>query len=233
MARWQRAKARTGARALARVHRKRPVFFLLRRLRADSARSARALHLVTADVTEPGRELLALRRILQPSNTDGPPVSLELLRENRQLPHFRTWRSAVAGRMGADTRPLTSLVPMRGAGLDLLALMGDVPSVDHAVDNLLHAPVSRLRREFEGLHFHPGHLPWVKRVSEGDRGARGRRDGPVRAGRARVRRHHGRPAQGLRPRHRRRPSRLISCASVRQPVQLVRQGFGDGTDAAV
>lgn len=24
-----------------------------------------------------------------------------------------------------------------------------------------------------------------------------------------------------------------SCASVRQPVQLVRQGFGDGTDAAV
>lgn len=41
------------------------------------------------------------------------------------------------------------------------------------------------------------------------------------------------PAQGLRPRHRRRPSRLTSCASVRQPVQLVRQGFGDGTDAAV
>ncbi|MFE5871387.1 helix-turn-helix transcriptional regulator [Streptomyces roseifaciens] len=42
-----------------------------------------------------------------------------------------------------------------------------------------------------------------------------------------------RRAQGLRPRHRRRPSRLTSCASVRQPVQLVRQGFGDGTDAAV
>lgn len=57
--------------------------------------------------------------------------------------------------------------------------------------------------------------------------------GPVRADRTRVRRHHGRPAQGLRPRHRRRPSRLTSCASVRQPVQLVRQGFGDGTDAAV
>ncbi|MGN9846103.1 DUF4158 domain-containing protein [Nonomuraea sp. H19] len=49
------------------------------------------------------------------------------------------------------------------------------------------------------------------------------------------RRHHRevRRAQGLRPRHRRRPSRLTSCASVRQPVQLVRQGFGDGTDAAV
>ncbi|WP_405680578.1 MULTISPECIES: DUF4158 domain-containing protein [unclassified Streptomyces] len=51
----------------------------------------------------------------------------------------------------------------------------------------------------------------------------------------RRRRHHRevRRAQGLRPRHRRRPSRLTSCASVRQPVQLVRQGFGDGTDAAV
>lgn len=49
------------------------------------------------------------------------------------------------------------------------------------------------------------------------------------------RRHHrevGR-AQGLRPCHRRRPSRLTSCASVRQPAQLVCQGFGDGTDAVV
>lgn len=98
--------------------------------------------------------------------------SLELLRENRDLPHFRSWRSAVAGRMGADTRPLTSLVPVRGPGLDLLALMGDSPSVDHAVDNLLHAPVARLRREFAGLDFHPGHLPWARRVSEGDREAR-------------------------------------------------------------
>lgn len=53
--------------------------------------------------------------------------------------------------------------------------------------------------------------------------------------RDRRRRHHRevRRARGLRPRHRRRPSRMTSCASVRQPVQLVRQGFGDGTDAAV
>ncbi|MEU4796587.1 winged helix-turn-helix domain-containing protein [Streptomyces sp. NPDC023327] len=97
--------------------------------------------------------------------------SLELLREKRELPHFRSWRSAVAGRMGADTRPLTSLVPVRGPGLDLLALAGDVPLLDHAVDNLLHAPVSRLRREIEGLDFHPAHLPWARRVSEGDREA--------------------------------------------------------------
>ncbi|WP_327714070.1 winged helix-turn-helix domain-containing protein [Streptomyces sp. NBC_00490] len=107
--------------------------------------------------------------------------SLELLGENRELPHFRAWRSAVAGRMGADTRPLTSLVPVRGPGLDLLALMGDVPCVDHAVDNLLHAPVSRLRREFEGLHFHPGHLPWARRVCEGGRDARRELANAVRA----------------------------------------------------
>lgn len=98
--------------------------------------------------------------------------SLELLRENRRLPQFRSWRSAIAGRMGADTRPLTSLVPLRGPGLDLLALMGDAPSLDHALDNLLHTPASRLRREFEGLEFHPGHLSWARRVSEGDREAR-------------------------------------------------------------
>ncbi|MEU8756675.1 ArsR/SmtB family transcription factor [Streptomyces chartreusis] len=107
--------------------------------------------------------------------------SLELLREKRDLPHLRSWRSAVAGRMGADTRPLTSLVPVRGPGLDLLALMGDVSSLDHAVDNLLHAPVTRLRREFEGLDFHPEHLPWARQVSEGDRDARRELAGAVRA----------------------------------------------------
>lgn len=31
----------------------------------------------------------------------------------------------------------------------------------------------------------------------------------------------------------RRPSRLTCCASVRQPMQLVCQGFGDSADAAV
>lgn len=74
--------------------------------------------------------------------------------------------------MGAGTQPLTSLVPVRGPGLDLLALMGDTPSLDHAVDNLMHAPASRLRRELAGLDFHPRHLSWARRVSEGDRDAR-------------------------------------------------------------
>ena len=39
--------------------------------------------------------------------------------------------------------------------------------------------------------------------------------------------------QGLRPRHRGSSRGMTCCPSVRQPVQLVRQGFGDGTDAAV
>lgn len=107
--------------------------------------------------------------------------SLELLRGSRDHPYFRSWRLAVAGRMGADTRPLTSLLPVRGPGLDLLALMGEVPSLEHAVDNLLHAPASRLRREFEGLDFYPGHLPWARRVSEGDSDARQELAGAVRA----------------------------------------------------
>lgn len=98
--------------------------------------------------------------------------SLELLRGSGDSPHFRSWRAAVAGRMGANTRPLTSLLPVRGPGLDLLALMGDGPCLEHAVDNLLHAPAARLRREFEGIDFPLEHLPWARRVSEGDREAR-------------------------------------------------------------
>ncbi|MFE3249188.1 ArsR/SmtB family transcription factor [Streptomyces sp. NPDC059209] len=98
--------------------------------------------------------------------------SLELLRGPRDDTRFGSWRSAVAGRMSADTRPLTSLLPLRGPGLDLLALMGEAPSLEHAVDNLLHVPVSQLRREFEGVEFRPGHLPWARRVAEGDREAR-------------------------------------------------------------
>ncbi|CAM5239528.1 Transcriptional regulator OS=Streptomyces microflavus OX=1919 GN=Smic_04190 PE=4 SV=1 [Streptomyces microflavus] len=83
--------------------------------------------------------------------------------------------------MGAETRPLTSLLPARGPGLDLLALTGDVPSLDHAVDNLLHTPVSRLRREFEGVDFSPGQRPWAGRLAEGDRDALREFAGAVRA----------------------------------------------------
>ncbi|MFI1227495.1 MULTISPECIES: ArsR/SmtB family transcription factor [unclassified Streptomyces] len=98
--------------------------------------------------------------------------SLELLRESQDVSCFRRWRSEVAGRMRADTRPLTSLLPARGPGLDLLALMGDVPSLEHAVDNWMSAPAARLRREFEGVDFAPVHRSWARRVYGGDLGAR-------------------------------------------------------------
>ncbi|WP_103510890.1 helix-turn-helix transcriptional regulator [Streptomyces sp. SM13] len=98
--------------------------------------------------------------------------SLEVLREHQDVSCFRQWRSEVAGRMGPDTRPLTSLVPPRGPGLDLLALMGDVPSLDHAVDNWMSAPAARLRREFEGVDVAPVHRSWARRVYGGDREAR-------------------------------------------------------------
>jgi len=76
---------------------------------------------------------------------------------------------------------LASLLPVRGPGLDLLALTGDVPSLDHAVDNLLHAPVSRLRREFEGVDFQPAQRSWAGRLAEGDRDALLEFAGAVRA----------------------------------------------------
>lgn len=98
--------------------------------------------------------------------------SLELLRESQDVSCFRRWRSEVAGRMRPDTRPLTSLLPARGPGLDLLALMGDAPSLDHAVDNWMSAPAALLRREFEGLDFPSVHRSWARRVYGGDREAR-------------------------------------------------------------
>ncbi|MFC9268270.1 ArsR/SmtB family transcription factor [Streptomyces zhihengii] len=98
--------------------------------------------------------------------------SLELLREPRDIPLLGLWRSAVRERVGADAGPLTSLIPARGPGLDVPALMGDAGSLEHAVDHLMSVPVARLRREFAGIDFHPAHLPWARRVSEGDREAR-------------------------------------------------------------
>ncbi|MFJ5083948.1 ArsR/SmtB family transcription factor [Streptomyces sp. NPDC088706] len=60
---------------------------------------------------------------------------------------------------------------MRGPGLDLLALMGDPPDLEHAVDNLLSTPVLRLRREFDGIEFRPAYAPWARRLRDGDREA--------------------------------------------------------------
>ncbi|MFB7229902.1 winged helix-turn-helix domain-containing protein [Streptomyces fimicarius] len=97
--------------------------------------------------------------------------SLEMLRDSRSTPLLDAWRAAVARRLGPHTRPLTWLLPARGPGLDVLALMGDPPDVDHAVDNLLSASLPRLHREFDGIDFRPVHAPWARRLRDGDREA--------------------------------------------------------------
>jgi DNA-binding transcriptional ArsR family regulator len=98
--------------------------------------------------------------------------SLEMLcRRSLPLP-FQRWRTTVAGRLGEAAGPLTTLLPARGPGLDLLALAGDSPDIDHAVDALLRAPRARVRRELEAVAVGSAHMPWARAVAEGDAGAR-------------------------------------------------------------
>ncbi|MFV0126484.1 ArsR/SmtB family transcription factor [Streptomyces sp. HMX112] len=98
--------------------------------------------------------------------------SLEKLR-GRSLPvPFQRWRATVAGRLGEDAGPLTTLLPARGPGLDLLALAGDSPDIDHAVEALLRAPRIRVRRELEPVAVAPAHMSWARAAAEGDADAR-------------------------------------------------------------
>ncbi|MET7439082.1 ArsR/SmtB family transcription factor [Streptomyces sp. NPDC005496] len=97
---------------------------------------------------------------------------LEMLR-GRSLPGpFRRWRASVAGRLGEDAGPLLALLPSRGPGLDLLALAGDSPDIDHAVEALLRAPRTLLRRELEPVGVSPAHMPWARSVADGGADAR-------------------------------------------------------------
>lgn len=68
---------------------------------------------------------------------------------------------------GADTRPLTSLVERGGIGPDLLALAGDTPFIDHAIDNLLHVSDSRWQGEFKNITFRPRNASWANAVATG------------------------------------------------------------------
>ncbi|MGW7051171.1 ArsR/SmtB family transcription factor [Streptomyces sp. NPDC054887] len=99
--------------------------------------------------------------------------SLEMLcRRSLPLP-FQRWRATVADRLGEDTGPLTALIPARGPGLDLLALAGDSPDIDHAVEALLRAPRARVRRELDPVAVRPAHRSWARAVADGDADARG------------------------------------------------------------
>ncbi|MCZ4123648.1 winged helix-turn-helix domain-containing protein [Streptomyces sp. H39-S7] len=98
--------------------------------------------------------------------------SLEMLRRPSLPLPFQRWRASVAGHLGADTAPLTTLVPTTGPGLDLLALAGDSPDIDHAVEALLRAPRTRVRRELEPVAVGPAHRSWARAVADGDSDAR-------------------------------------------------------------
>ncbi|MBB6438858.1 helix-turn-helix domain-containing protein [Streptomyces candidus] len=98
--------------------------------------------------------------------------SLEMLcRPSLPLP-FQRWRSSVAGRLSKDARPLTALLPVRGPGLDLLALAGDSPDIGHAVEALLRASPTLMRREVGTVTVDPAHMSWARAVADGDNDAR-------------------------------------------------------------
>ncbi|MCX4781888.1 ArsR/SmtB family transcription factor [Streptomyces sp. NBC_01264] len=99
--------------------------------------------------------------------------SLRLLRDcaARALP-FHPWRAVVRGRLGARARPFTSLLALDGPDIDLTVLMGDTPSVEEGIDNLLRASPALLRTEFEHIDFHPSQLSWARNLAAGDLDAR-------------------------------------------------------------
>ncbi|MBT2469006.1 helix-turn-helix transcriptional regulator [Streptomyces sp. ISL-66] len=99
--------------------------------------------------------------------------SLRMLRNcaTSALP-FRPWQAAVRGRLGAQARPLTSLLAVDGPDIDLMALMGDAPSLEAGIDTLLGASSSRLRTELEHIAFHPSQLSWARQLAEGGLDAR-------------------------------------------------------------
>ncbi|MFZ3492451.1 ArsR/SmtB family transcription factor [Streptomyces sp. 5.8] len=99
---------------------------------------------------------------------------LRLLRGNcaaKALP-FRPWQEAVRGRLGAQARPFTSLLAVGGGDIDLTGLMGDTPSVEEGIDNLLRASPAHLQTELEHIAFHPSQLSWARSLAAGDPEAR-------------------------------------------------------------
>ncbi|MFD5148115.1 ArsR/SmtB family transcription factor [Streptomyces sp. NPDC058401] len=99
--------------------------------------------------------------------------SLRLLRDcaSAALP-FRPWQEAVRGRLGARARPFTSLLAVDGPDIDLTVLMGDTPSLEEGIDNLLRASSAGMRAELEHIAFHPSQLSWARNLAAGDLGAR-------------------------------------------------------------
>ncbi|MEU3465412.1 winged helix-turn-helix domain-containing protein [Streptomyces sp. NPDC006733] len=99
--------------------------------------------------------------------------SLELLGRRGLAVPFWHWRAQIADRLPQEAKPLTVLMPDRGPGIDLLALAGDSPDIDEAVDSLLRVPRARVRREFEAVGFNAAGSSWARTLVEGDGEARG------------------------------------------------------------
>ncbi|MGW1776519.1 ArsR/SmtB family transcription factor [Streptomyces sp. NPDC002104] len=99
--------------------------------------------------------------------------SLRLLRDcaTAALP-FHPWQAAVRGRLGARARPFTSLLALDGPDIDLTVLMGDTPSVEEGIENLLRASPAMLLTELEHIDFHPAQLAWARNLAGGDLEAR-------------------------------------------------------------
>ncbi|MFF1410899.1 ArsR/SmtB family transcription factor [Streptomyces sp. NPDC058289] len=99
--------------------------------------------------------------------------SLRLLRDcaAAALP-FRPWQAAVRGRLGAQTRPFTSLLAVDGPDIDLTVLMGDTLSVEEGIDNLMRASPASLQTELEHIAFDPSQLSWARELAAGDLEAR-------------------------------------------------------------
>ncbi|MFB7463502.1 ArsR/SmtB family transcription factor [Streptomyces sp. NPDC056224] len=85
---------------------------------------------------------------------------------------FRPWQSMARGRLGVETRPATSLLAVDGPDIDLTMLMGDTPSIEEGIDNLLRASPDRIRTEVEHIDFHPSQLSWARSLARGDLEAR-------------------------------------------------------------
>ncbi|MFD0260333.1 ArsR/SmtB family transcription factor [Kitasatospora indigofera] len=98
---------------------------------------------------------------------------------------FRPWRRELLGRLGTATgrpgrgggpreplRPMMSLVPGPGRGLDLRALAGSAPAIEAGVEHLLSVPDTVVRLELEHLPLPRAEPGWLRALTDGDQEAR-------------------------------------------------------------
>ncbi|MGW6916184.1 ArsR/SmtB family transcription factor [Kitasatospora sp. NPDC054939] len=102
--------------------------------------------------------------------------ALDLLLCRDVPPAFRTWRQGLrgqlAGRPARELRPLASLVPEPGAGLDLLALTGTGTTIEAGIEHLLTAPDALLRLELGHVALPRAEPAWLRALTGGDQEAR-------------------------------------------------------------